>query len=560
MLYYTTMKDKIPEPEDEEKAASQINSEVIDLIKKIFWAKEQEQKAKPATIYVDEIASKLAVFYEKIRKITDWKEEHLLRRAAIERILKRKLISEISGVNLLPNAQPEKIAEPLIKELIRGGHFPNDSIPREKIGHVEQSLGKYIYLMENNPLTTSTQVKKKINLYNWIIEIVACEIEEILDPAWKENFLLNFMARAMNKRIQLSPEIELSQQEKEQQIYIAVQRSLFNLDDGIITYHLLKVNHPDWIKNNQETYQAFSNRIINIWAKIKNDLNHPFGNKFRKICETYDTVYLILGDILKKQKDLNQTLEKFSRPKLLAKLIKTAYQERLSTLKGRLVRAAVYSTLSILVASAVSLFIAEIPLAKLFYGKFMPLAIIVDLLLPAAVMFLLVIIIRLPPEENEEKVIEEIKKVVYQQDEPDIYEIREQKRGFFAKLFISLLYAFTTFISIGLVFFLFYIARVPVTSLFVDTLNVSMVVFAGLLIRQRAKELTIKEKTTFWQFLLDVLSVPVAKLGQWLSNKWKEYNIVSVFLTVLIDMPFSSLIKFIEDWNSFIKEKKAELH
>jgi hypothetical protein len=87
-----------------------------------------------------------------------------------------------------------------------------------------------------------------------------------------------------------------------------------------------------------------------------------------------------------------------------------------------------------------------------------------------------------------------------------------------------------------------------------------MVVFAGTIIRQRAKELTIEEKRGFWQFLLDILSVPVAKLGQWLSNKWREYNIVSVFLTVLVDMPFSTLVEFIESWSTFLKEKKAELH
>lgn len=560
MLYYTAMNGETIDTGEKRAENYQISPEVKELIEKIFWAKEQKQKAKPAVIHVDEIASKLAVFYEKIRKVIDWKEEHLLRRSAIERVLKRKLISEISGLSLLPNAQPEKIAEPLVNELIRGGHFPNDSIPRKKIGQVEQSLEKYIYLMEHNPVSSSTQVKKKINLYNWIIEIAACEIEEILDPAWKENFLLNFMTRSMNQRLELSPEIDLSERETQQQIYIATQRTLFNLDDGIISYHLIKVNYPDWINNESEAYQKFSNKINDIWAEIEERLNHPLGNKFRKVCEKYDTVYLILGDILEDQKNLDKTLEQFNHPKNLAKLIEKAYQERLSTLKGRLTRSAIYSTLSILVASIVSLFIAEVPLAKLFYGKFRPLAILVDLLIPALVMFLLVIIIKLPSEENEERVIEEIKKIVYPQEETDVYEIRRHKRSFIARLLISLLYAITAIISTVIVFFLFYIAKVPATSIFVDTLNVSMVVFAGLLIRQRAKELTIEEKTTFWEFLLDILSVPVAKLGQWLSNKWREYNIVSVFLTVLVDMPFSSIIKFIEDWNSFIKEKKAELH
>ncbi len=560
MLYYTTMKGNISDTNKKPEETYHINPEVIDLIKKFFWAKEQKKKPKPAVIHVDEIASKLAVFYEKIRKVVDWKEEHLLRRGAIERVLKRKLISEISGLSLLPNADPKKIAEPLINELIRGGHFPNDRIPREKINQVEQSLEKYIYLMENNAVATSSQVKKKINLYNWLIEIAACEIEEILQPAWKENFLLNFMTRAMNKRIQISGNIDLTEKETQQQIYIAAQRSLFRLDDGIISYHYLKVNYLDWIENEPEAYQKFTDQILDIWEEIEENLNHPLGNKFRDVCEKYDTVYLLLGDILEKEKELQKALEKFSQPKILTKIAQQAYKERLSTLKGRLNRAALYSTLSILVANIVSLLVAEVPLAKLVYGEFRPLAILIDLLIPSLVMFLLVMLIKLPSEENEERVIEEVKKVVYPQKETDVYEIRQHKRSLFARLIISFLYVITTIISIVLVFSIFYIAKVPATSIFVDTLNVSMVVFAGLLIRQRAKELTIEEKTTFGQFVLDILSIPVAKLGQWLSNKWKEYNIVSVFLTVLVDMPFSSLIKFIEDWSSFLKEKKAELH
>ena len=39
------------------------------------------------TIHVDEVASAVAAFYEKIRGVVDWREEHLMRRAAIERML-----------------------------------------------------------------------------------------------------------------------------------------------------------------------------------------------------------------------------------------------------------------------------------------------------------------------------------------------------------------------------------------------------------------------------------------------------------------------------------------
>ena len=46
----------------------------------------------------------------------------------------------------------------------------------------------------------------------------------------------------------------------------------------------------------------------------------------------------------------------------------------------------------------------------------------------------------------------------------------------------------------------------------------------------------------------------------WLSNKWKEYNFVSVFLNALVDVPFSVFVSFIADWRKFIKEKSSEIH
>ena len=92
-----------------------------------------------------------------------------------------------------------------------------------------------------------------------------------------------------------------------------------------------------------------------------------------------------------------------------------------------------------------------------------------------------------------------------------------------------------------------------------DTLNVAVLVFAALVIRQRAKELVIEEKASIWEFIIDTLSVPIGKIGQWLAKKWKEYNIASVFLTVLVEIPFVMVLEFIEGWSSFIKEKKAGL-
>ena len=100
----------------------------------------------------------------------------------------------------------------------------------------------------------------------------------------------------------------------------------------------------------------------------------------------------------------------------------------------------------------------------------------------------------------------------------------------------------------------------PWTSLYIDTVNVAVVVFAAMVIKQRSKEVTIEEEGTFIDFILDFFSIPLAKIGLWFSDKWKEYNIVSVFFTTLVDTPFSVFLEMIEDWRTFIKTKRSEIH
>jgi len=134
------------------------------------WHQSLLKKEGVSTIHVDEFASSVASFYEKIRIIIDWKEEHLMRRAMIIRKLKRKFLEwQMSDFSA-----KTQIAEQLILELIRGGHFPNDSVPESKIGTVQKVLEKYIFILKNRPATKNK--REELQLHNWILEVAACEI------------------------------------------------------------------------------------------------------------------------------------------------------------------------------------------------------------------------------------------------------------------------------------------------------------------------------------------------------------------------------------------------
>ncbi len=174
---------------------AELSTETKNLIQKYQeWQKSLQPKAEESTIHVDEVASTVAAFYEKIRGVVEWREEHLIRRAAIERNLKRRLLFRNGKTT------GKEIAEPLVLELIRGGHFPNDRIPESKITQVQKILTKYNYVLETAP---AQKEKLKSQLYDWILSIAACEIEETLSPPIREKALINYMTQLMKESIEI---------------------------------------------------------------------------------------------------------------------------------------------------------------------------------------------------------------------------------------------------------------------------------------------------------------------------------------------------------------------
>jgi hypothetical protein len=516
------------------------------------------QKPDTQTIHVDEVAQKVAAFYEQIRTIVDWKEEHLMRRAAIIRKLKRKFFDlELNNFSETQNA-----AESLVLELIRGGHFPNDKIEESKINAVQKIIDKYVFILRNNPENKSG--KAGIRFYNWLIDIAACGIEETLAPAIKEMALINAMFESMKEKIKVSDKFfESSLLKKEDvniQIYIAICQALFKLDTPIIGYNLMKYKYPGWQNANEQLVEKVSQDAFNIWQKIEKDLENPLANKFYYICEKYDTPYLLIGDILSMD-NVTETGKKILDPVVLEGLIKEVYSKRLSTLKARISRAAVYSTVSIFVTKVLSLVLLEVIIEKAMGNQINMALLAVDVLIPTLLMFLLVVSIKRPSKKNLNLVTLETMKIVYKKETSDTYEIKmSRKKGVVMKLILSFAYVLSSFITFGAMYFILNYFKFPITSIIIDIIFVALILFAGTAVAKRAQELTMEEeKEGFLSFLSDIFFLPGQGLGRWISNKWKKHNALSALFNALIDMPFSSFIDFIEKWRYFIKDKKEEI-
>lgn len=512
-------------------------------------------------IHIDEIASRLARFYEKIRKIVDWKDDNALKRSAIERILKRILFPKLSGF-AVRDFEIDKLAETVTHELIRGGHLPNDTVPQERIAVVSKALNKYMYFLEYTSTYKPFEVKQKINFTTFVIEIAACEIEEILTNPIKEQGLIKAMTKILNKRISVESNKEITPEEKLKQINIATMRSLYDLDDNYIIYQLLKKEYPDWQNLSHESIDEISKKLPQKWDLLQKEITKPITRKFFSIAKRVKTVFTLIDDVLEKLKDEPKEIKTFfDDKKKFTQLITKSYDKRYQTLKTRLLHLAIFSSLSVFLSNWVTFYLVEIPLAKLFYEGFNLFAAIVDFLIPTAIMFFLVALIKPPKEDNIKRVISATLGFVYQDEKKENYQIRmENKRFSIFRIIMILFYVISTFSLFAGIAYIFYISGLPMTSVIFDTFTISLSVFAAVVIKNKSKELNIDEHATIQDFLLDLVTLPVAKVGSVIARKWKEYNIVAIFFNFIFETPFAVILNFIQGWSEYINEKRTELH
>ncbi len=513
------------------------------------WHDSLQPKPNIPTIHVDEVASAVAAFYEKIRGVVDWREEHLMRRAAIERMLKRRL---------LLTKESQEVTEPLILELIRSGHFPNDKIPEIAISQVKKVIEKYVYILENAPPAPAE--KMKAQLYDWLLSIAACEVEEQLAPPHRERALIDYMTEAMTERVKLNNGI--TEEQKNIQIHIAVQKALFKLDNPIIVYNLLKKQYPQWqdLKNGDFPLPEIAQNIYSSWKAFEKHLKRRLSEKFYKVCERYDTAYLILGDVI--SEDPMTAQEKLSMPEELENKITAAYEKRLKTVRKRITRAAIYATISIFVTKILLALAVEVPFDKYVTGQFSYQALGFSILIPALLMLFLILTIKPPKKANLQQVVMEVMKIAYTTESKDVYAIKlPRKRGWLMNAFINSFYLLGFLASFGLIIWGLYELNFGILSIIIFLIFISLISFAGMKLRERSRELEIMErKESFLMFLIDLFSLPIIRMGKWLSGQWAKYNVIVVLFNFLIDMPLQTFIEFLEKWREFLKEKKEEIH
>lgn len=523
---------------------------LANLLDKLYSADLKDKIVKregEELIKVNVMTSAVAFMYEKVRTIIDYQEEHLVRKGAIFRILKRRF---------LEGNDYYKIAENLVKELISARYLPNNKIPETKIIEVAQVIEKYDLLYSG--VKELRGLKTSLKLYDWILGIASVEIEEIIIPSNQEKVLVRFMYDEIKQRVEIVSK-KMTEDDKNLQIFIAVNRSLVKSDKQMLEYLLLKLWHPEWKTNYQQFLPKFIDQITELKTEIDNQLNHKLANRLLRFCRRYATMLIILREVIyqdfKKAKGLVNDIPALETK--IREVCQDKYKEVKRKLKTQILRAIVYVFFTKMLLALV----LEIPFDYYILQSFNWLAIIVNITFPPLLMVFIASTIRTPSSKNTDAMIKGIHRILTGKIGEVKYIKGVKKRSWFTWFIFNLIYFITFLVPFVLIVYVLDKIEFSILSIILFLVFLSIVSFFGVRIRNSASELVVLEKReNILGELFDFITLPFIRFGRWLSFNFSRINIFVFILDFIIEAPLKIILQAIEEWLAFFKEKKEDLY
>lgn len=517
--------------------------------------KPEDQDNDETKIKVSELISRLAFYYEKIRNSVDYKEEYLLRKNAILRILKRQVI--IEGPLKILNA--EDISHNLLVELIRAGYLPNNKLPETKIGEIAKVIDKYLKLRFFS-LDKFANEEQKNEYSKWILALAASEIEENLNADSVPQTAVSAMYELLSSQISLPKDSDF-QKDREIQIYISIHRIFMKFDHDMLEFLLFKYYNGNWAQANEEEIKYLANRLEPLKEAIDRQMKHPLAAQLNKIVNRYSVYSTILIDVA--TDDPVGVYEDFSQdPKAFPRLVKKFTNKRYQEARAKLRRAAIRSIIYIFLTKMVLAFILEVPVT-LWLGEVLNYnSLAINIAFPPLLLFLIVLFTRTPSEANTLKIIQGVEEICFKEKERKEPIVLRQPSG--RKRGVSAVFAFfysITFIAtFSLVVYFLDKIHFTAVSIIIFLFFLTLVSFFGLRIRKVAREMyIIDNRENVFTFILDFFYVPVVEAGKWLNEKFSRLNFFVFILDFIIEAPFKIFVDIAEDWTRYVKERKEEI-
>ncbi len=490
--------------------------------------------ATEEVVHVSPATKRVAFAYERFRNTLEPDEEDILRRKAIHRILERRLSEDRS---------PTVAAEQVLQELMRANYI--EPVTRRFATHVALRLSRTKAIL--NQIDPA--------LRRWFLHITAVTIDRDLYPRVREEALVQVMYQDTLERVEWVDDV-VAPDDRPTQLYMGAHRALFEADDYEITYHYFITTFPTWNAEEfgEDDAKQITRELPEFYTRMQKALTHPARERLSRLLRAPAVAYRITRDVVMKP-------EALTSPDALATATKEAVIERSQRIRARMNKRAWHSILFLLFTKTILAFVIEVPYELLFLPSLHLGALISNIAFHPLLLFFLATTVRLPGNSNTERIVEEVHKVVTGDSPlPTIIVRKPRYYGAATWAFFALLYAVMFLFLFWGLFRILDILQFSLIAIFMFVMFLGLVSFLAIRIRRSVSAIRIipvRESTT--GALLTFLSLPVLEFGRWLAMHISQLNLALFFMDRILEAPFKILIDVIEEWFTFVRERKEEI-
>jgi hypothetical protein len=495
-------------------------------------------------ITVNPMVAEVATWYEKLRNAIDYREDEVLLRSAVERILKRRL--------LLTNKGPD-IASPLIRELAWARYFPDSSVPETIINKVEQSIDLFLKLQD---LIIKKHKVSKVTLNDWILDLMSADIEGLLDPSRDKELMSNFIYQLYHDKIEL---VGLDEETRDVQVFIAIRRAFAKEDLAFLRYHLF-IQFFGEVK--EENLEKIADNFLNGYKKIQESLNHPLKDLVYSYIKKQAPPFFILEDVLRAHRGDNENLVR-DNDRLGAEVMRVC-QEKYTGIFDKVKRAIIRSVIFILVTKAIIALSIEGTYESFRYGQVQWGSIAFNTLIPPILMVLIGLTIKTPGKENSERIWKAIQKILFDTDNfitsKVTFEKGRKKYNPVFEVLFAILWLVAFCIGFGGIVFILSSLRFNVVSQAIFLFFMAVMSFLAYRIHQTANKYSYgPEKDNFITLFSDFFFMPFIQIGKSITLGVSQVNIVLLLFDFIIETPFKGMFSFFEQWFLYLRSQREKL-
>ena len=530
---------------------SKTQSPYLDsLLKSLSEARINRVRGSGEPIEVSDTVSFLAFLYEKLRNAVEFSEEHLIRRIAITRILKRRLSIKPTG---------ESEGENLIRELLWGRYIKRDYGTTIQAQQAQKIIDTYLKLQDK--IHHEGQVKSKQSIFSFIVELLSCEIEEVLYPVetQTQSAYLFFLYQELKNRVKIEG-VEF--QIKDTYFYAACEAAYAKNDRQFIRYHLFTLQYSKLIDTDENQLAVISKNFRRIFQHIESIIKNPYHERLVRYVKKQLPPFLIFYHLLDKRK--NDSLALLIKQAELEQEVQRECSLRYQQTGEKLKMAGIRSIIYIFLTKMLFVLLLEIPLTKYFYGQIHYASIAINTLFPPALMAAIITFVNPPSNRNTRKIYARILDIIdYDPKKDDVVSFVISKKS---KVKRPLMYAiFTVLYSVlfwgifSIIFFALDYVDFNLISKGIFIFFLTVVTFFGYRIRQIAKEYALETERNILSPIVEVIFLPILSVGKIFSRELSKINLLMFVFDAIIETPLKLIFEVIEEWFKFTRKQKEEI-